>query len=97
MGLAEALRLVSETSFVCSGAKCGRVLREDRGAPSGWIAVVPPERSWQDGSPQAKPRERCGGTRKHERNSCRRGGTIVPSSRRGPCCDRRRPGTSTGH
>jgi len=38
MGLAEAFCLVPATSFGCSGVECGRVLREDRGAPSGWFA-----------------------------------------------------------
>ena len=77
MGLAEALRLVSETSFICSGAECGRVLREDRGAPSGWIAAVPSEGAWQVGSPQTKSGGRFAGTRKHERDSYRSGGTIA--------------------
>ena len=40
MGLAEAHRLIPETSFVCSGAERGRVLGEHRSAPSGWFAAV---------------------------------------------------------
>jgi len=39
--MAEALCVVSETLFGSCGAECGRVLREGRGAASGWNLQVP--------------------------------------------------------
>jgi hypothetical protein len=54
MGFAEVLRLVPKTSFGRGGAGCGRILREDRGAPSGWIAFVPAKDAGPVGSSQTK-------------------------------------------
>lgn len=70
---------------------------EDRGADSGWTAIVPAKGTGPLDSSQTKSGGRFARTRKHESNYCRSGGTILPSSRCRSCCDRRRPGTSTRH
>ena len=97
MGLAEALGLVPTTSFGCGGAECGRVLGEDRGAPSGWIAAVPATSAGAVHSSKTKFGGRPAGSCEHELDSDWRRGAMFPPSWRSAGCDRRGPGTSTRH
>src|SRR5713226_8264921 len=80
MGLAEAHRLVPETSFGCGGAECGRVLGEDRGAPSGWIAVVSATGAGAVHSSKTKLGRRLAGPREHELGFDRCCGAMFPST-----------------
>src|SRR5229473_5731158 len=97
MGLAEAHRLVPKTSFGCGGAECGRVLREDRGGPSGWIAVVPAKGDGAVHSSKTKLGGRLAGPSEHELGSDWRRGAMFPPSWRRAGCDWRGPWTSTRH
>src|SRR5260370_39487809 len=80
MGLAEALRLVPETSFVSGGAERGRVLGEHRGAPSGWLAAVPATGAGAVHSSKTQLGGRLARPREHELGSVRRRRAKVPSS-----------------
>src|SRR6202048_382550 len=97
MGLPEAHRLVPKTSFGCSGAECGRVLGEDRGAPSGWIAVVSATGGGAIHSSKTKLGGRLAGSCEHELDSDWRRGAMLPPSWRRAGCDWRGPWTSTRH
>src|SRR5579859_6068831 len=97
MALAEAHRLVPETSFGCGGAECGRVLGEDRGAPSGWIAVVPATGAGAVHSSETKLSRRLARFCEHELGTDRRRGAMFPPSWRNAGCDWRGPWTSAGH
>src|SRR5713226_5059904 len=97
MGLAEAHRLIPETSFGCGGAECGRLLGEDRGAPSGWIAAVPATGAGAVRSPKTKLGGRLAGSREHELGSDWRRGAMFPPSWRSAGCDWRGPWTSARH
>src|ERR1700686_4237530 len=97
MGLAEAHRLVPKTSFGCGGAERGRVLGEDRGAPSGWIAAVSAAGAGAVHSSKTKLGRRLAGSSEHELGSDWRRGTMFPPSWRRASCDWRGPRTSTPH
>src|ERR1700738_3387856 len=97
MGLAEAFCLVPATSFGCSGVECGRVLREDRGAPSGWFAAIPASRDGGVHSSKTKLGGRLAGSSEHELGSDWRRGAMFPPSWRSAGCDWRGPWTSARH
>src|SRR5271169_1919861 len=97
MGLAEAHRLVPKTSFGCGGAERGRVLAEDRSAPSGWIAAVSAAGAGAVHSSKTKLGRRLAGSSEHEPGSDWRRGAMFPPSWRRASCDWRGPWTSTRH
>ena len=97
MGLAEAFCLVPATSFGCSGVECGRVLREDRGAPSGWFAAIPATGDGAVHSSKTKLGGRLAGSSEHELGSDWRRGAMFPPSWCRASCDWRGPRTSAGH
>src|SRR6202049_1882051 len=80
MGLAEAHRLVPKTSFGCGGAERDRVLGEDRGAPSGWIAVVSAAGAGAVHSSKTKLGRRLAGFCEHDLDSDWRRGAMFPPS-----------------
>ncbi len=97
MGLAEAFCLVPATSFGCGGVECGRVLRQDRGAPSGWFAAIPATGDGAVHSSKTKLGGRLAGSSEHELGSDWRRGAMFPPSWRRAGCDWRGSWTSTRH
>src|SRR4029077_8738526 len=96
-GLAEAHRLIPETSLGCGGAECGQVLGENRGASSGGIAVVSATGAGAVHSSKTKLGRRLAGFCEHELDSDWRHGAMFPPSWRRASCDWRGTRTSTRH